>query len=308
MEKFKFEIPTLNDGSSAFITIINLCNNILNETESISSDEYCVLFSFDKCKFLRQNAIAFLGGISTFLSEKGFKVFYDFQTMPKPIKITLENADLMNGHFGFKKSKDNLVKSKDFIPYKNFTGNLRKDENLSSEIANYVEKEWLRDDRILLKPKLKKDLTARMYELIANALEHSGSQLGCFTCGNVYTPQGETEIVLTILDLGVGIVQTVKNFFYDTNSPITNADAIRWAFTDGNTTRPDNSGGLGLNLVYEFLNITHGVMDVYCNNIFLRIEKKGFTTRSMNSNFSGTMINIRFRHKDNTISGYKEEL
>lgn len=300
----KFDIPTINDGYEGFEIIINLNNKILG---SMNKELYGnkIKFCFEKCKYLRQNAIAFLGGISTFLTKQGFKVYYDFHHMPANIQSILDNAGIMSGHFG---NEIKVNYSKEYITFKNFSGNLREDSKLSTSIQNYIGNEWLNDDRILLTPRLKKDLSARMYELFANALEHSNSELGCFTCGNVYTPQEETEIVLTIVDLGVGIVKSVQNFFSKIKEDIQEKDAMRWAFEDGNTTRPDRSGGLGLNLVYEFLNISNGTMDVYCNNIFLRIENTKSTITFMKSNFSGTMINIRIRQKNHTISGYTEEL
>lgn len=308
MDKRKhiFEIPTINDGAADFLALINLHNKIIKSLERITPEEYDIKLSFSNCNFIRQNAIAYLGAISTFLKDKGFIVYYDFNSMKDSIVNILKADGFLGNNFGGRFA-NNYEHSDKAVPFKNFKGDLQTNEQLSGSIVDYVSKEWLKDSRISIKPALKNDLCAKMYELFANALEHSNSNLGCFACGQTYSSGEKDETVLTIVDLGIGIANSVKKYIENTGKSIENDEAIKWAFKNGNTTRPDQSGGIGLALVYDFLKLNNGFMDVYCNNVSLRIDKGKRNVRFIDADFSGTMINIRIWHSENTSYGYREE-
>lgn len=299
----KFNIPTINDGHEDFLELIKLNESICNAQKIYSSDEFNFQFSFSNCGFLRQNAIAYLGAISTFLKEKGFVVLYAFGTMDKSILKMLEKDGFLSSNFGNKFSNSNTV-SADAVKFTSFRGDLNKIEGLSTEIVKYIQQEWLKDNLISITPILKGDLSAKMYELFANALEHSGSPVGCFACGQSYSE--DHEIVLTIVDLGIGIVNSVKRYFKKQNQDIKSDQAIQWAMQSGNTTRFDDTGGLGLSLIYDFLKLNNGTMDIYCNGVFLRVDQGKMKVVELKREFSGTMINIRMR-KRNVRYGYQNE-
>lgn len=299
----KYSIPTINDGHEDFIKLIDLNRKLISASTYYLPKDYDFLFTFEGCQFLRQNAIAYLGAVSTYLKELGFSVMYSFSTMKKSIFEMLQKDGFLSSNFGKNFSESSDV-SADSIKFTGFRGNIKEDEQLSLEIVDYIRNEWLKDSNISVAPKLKSDLSAKMYELFANALEHSNSKIGCFVCGQIYDE--DHEIVLTVVDLGIGIVQSVKNFLYQRNRIIDSRNAIKWALEPGNTTRSDDSGGLGLSLIYDFLNINNGIMDIYCNDVFLRVDQGELKVKSLETDFTGTMINIRMRKK-NVRYGYKSE-
>lgn len=298
-----YEIQTINDGHEDFIGLIDLNKRLTEAASKYDSDKCKFVFDFNECNFLRQNAIAYLGAISTLLSERGFKVIYSFSTMNECILKMLKKDGFLSSNFGDNFNQYNEVSS-DAIRFTSFRGNIKESEELSVKIVEYIQEEWLKDSLIEIRPNLKRDLTAKMYELFANALEHSHSSVGCFACGQSYSE--DREIVLTIVDLGMGIVESVQKYFEIKHQEITDEEAIKWAFENGNTTRLDGSGGLGLSLIYDFLKINSGIMDIYCNNVFLRVEQGNMNVRLLPTSFSGTMINIRMRKK-NVQYGYENE-
>lgn len=300
----EYAIRTVNDGHDDFLWLIDLNKRLIDDTKTNNPNDSNFLFTFRECHFLRQSAIAYLGAISTLLKDKGYDVLYSFATMKDSVLKMLKKDGFLSSNFGARFSEDNTI-SADAIRFTSFRGNIKESEELSVKIVKYIQEEWLKDSLIEIRPKLKSDLTAKMYELFANALEHAQSPVGCFSCGQSYNE--DKEIVLTIVDLGIGIVKSVQDYFLINEDEITEENAIKWALKSGNTTRLDNSGGLGLSLIYDFLKINSGSMDIYCNSVFLRITQGKMKVKVLPTDFSGTMINIRMTKQNNVRYGYQNE-
>jgi len=80
-------------------------------------------------------------------------------------------------------------------------------------------------------------------EVFINAETHADSSLGVFVCGQFYPNQ--QRLVLSIADSGVTIPERVNQRF-KINLPAIRA--LRWALVEGNTTKRDTPGGVGLKL------------------------------------------------------------
>ena len=181
-----------------------------------------------------------------------YKVYYKIGTMNERIlKLLTDDGFIQKNFTGHRNSKKPI--SADAIRFDNFKGNLNEDLDLSQKIRNYINDDWLKNDWIHLEDTLKRDISAKMYEIFANALEHSNSPVGCFACGQKY--EQTSEFVLSVIDLGLGIPGSVRNFM---ESDISDQDAIMWAFRNHNTTRPSGVGGVGLDLISDFLYLNVG--------------------------------------------------
>lgn len=304
-------VPTINDGKKDFELIIKL-NFLIKQSVSLilkqtaGNKKIKITFNFSKCDFLRQNAIAYLGAVSFLLKSNGVDVRYNLKSMSKRV-ITMLREDGFINH-NFKKYIDFETEVSDkSIEFNNFQGDLSKNPRVSKDISDYVNNEWLEKTDITFSKSLKSDMSARLFELFANALEHSNSLIGCVACGQTYD---ETEeVVLSIVDMGVGISKKVKKYVYDTEKiKINSFEAMERAFTTGFTTRSPQSGGMGLSLLVEFLKLNGGEIDIYCNDINWSTDGRKIDKAYVPYEFEGTMINVRFKIDSKSIYKYKGEV
>ena len=157
-------------------------------------------------------------------------------------------------------------------------------------------------------PKMTEILTKKIHqsvlELLINALSHSFSENGVFTCGQYYP--NKRRLDFTISDGGVGIKQNVVNY---TGKPMTATQAIKWALEAGNTTRTNGTpGGLGLDLLKEFITLNGGKLQIVSSKgyyEYIRGYEKNKKTNDMNYEFPGTSINIEINAMDKNIYDLK---
>ena len=81
--KKTLSIPTIDDNATDFDILFNLWNQTNN-------DNMDVTFEFSNCNFLRQNAIAFLGGLIRLIQSKGGTVWFNLESISKTVKANLE--------------------------------------------------------------------------------------------------------------------------------------------------------------------------------------------------------------------------
>ncbi|MCD9853792.1 hypothetical protein LUD75_03705 [Epilithonimonas sp. JDS] len=88
------------------------------------------------------------------------------------------------------------------------------------------------------------------------------------------------------------------------------SDCIDWAMVSGNTTKTGNiSGGLGLGLIFDFINLSKGNMQVISSNGYWELrEGKKFMT-DLNFSFIGTIVNLEFDLQNpDTFYYFKDEI
>ncbi|XYG83761.1 ATP-binding protein [Limosilactobacillus reuteri] len=299
------EIPSIEDNDDGLLKIVQLHRRIRNITSSIKPKTEGIRFVFDNCTDFSPSGIAYLGAISTRLKSKKIRVYYNFRSMPQNILNLFKETGFLQKNFHKHFAKDKIPSTS--INFENFVGNIQTDAQVSSKIVNYIQSKWLSDNNISIMPLLKEALSSKMFELFANALEHSKSPLGCFCCGKNFNEKGKQRLTLTIIDLGIGIVNSVKKYFSDNEQKISSEAAVKWAFTYGKTTRSDQSGGLGLALVEDFLNVSNGEMKILCNDTQLDIKGNNKKYSFMPVAFSGTIIEINMRPSEHGLYGFKNE-
>lgn len=280
-----YYIDTINDQEQDFIKLFIMYNEIENSSENR------IIINFSECKFLRQNAIAFLGGMINYFKEKGKEVILDSSTIVPKILTNLQQNGFSSMYIDDVKEWDG-----NSIPYREFT-------ECSLDLNNYLRDKWLGKGWVNLSNQLAGDIIARVYELYANAIEHSGSELGCFTCGQHFAYYN--ELTLSLVDFGVGISKKVQDSFEE---EINSTSSLEWAFKQGNSTvkNPCYPRGMGLSLLQSFLTLNGGALDIYCNDVHMKIKDGETSTKLMSESFSGTMINIRIMI-DNSFYDYEQK-
>ncbi|MBI4743084.1 MAG: sensor histidine kinase [Betaproteobacteria bacterium] len=135
------------------------------------------------------------------------------------------------------------------------------------------------------------EIAGKVWEIFANAFEHSKTTVGVYSCGQ-YLPQ-RRELLLAVADFGVGIPSNVRIYF---GCPeMAACDAMRWAFAGGHTTQPRQTfpRGLGLDFLKHFVQKTNGVMQVFSHDGRARIDQRGETYENSQPFFEGTLVQIR---------------
>ncbi len=133
-----------------------------------------------------------------------------------------------------------------------------------------------------------------LFEIFSNAIEHSYTQYGIFTCGQFFPKQ--KRLLFTITDLGIGID---GNIYKNLQRKLPAERAIIWAIS-GKTTRRGRSGGLGLQLIREFIKLNQGRLIIVSSAGYWELSKGKVSTRTLFRPFPGTVVTIDIDTSDKT--------
>jgi hypothetical protein len=205
------------------------------------------------------------------------------------IRPNVENILSKNGflsHYGRKKIPDRWGTT---IPYRRFDV---KDDRY---FAEYIEHELMHRSEIpAMSPGLLKKFRESIFEIFSNAVLHSRTELGIFSCGQFFPNRHRLDF--SVADLGVGMRQNIKVIAGLDLSP---ENAIAWATEDRNTTkRGPVPGGLGLKLLGEFIDLNGGRIQIVSDAGYWRRENRKTVTALLSHPFSGTVVNLEINTAD----------
>ncbi len=279
------QIPTLNDGPQDFARLFG----IWNEANDYFED---VRFDFSSCRFLRPNAVAFLGGLARLIESRLGSASFDWSTLHNSAIMT----NLCQNGFAGAFAHPSSGWGGHSIPY-------REDKIMDMNgIMDYLTYSWIGKGWVHVSERLRDAIVGRMWEIYNNAFEHSGSEIGVFTCGQHY--QKQNELILSAVDFGRGIPANVRSFLRqhvdeELVTQLTGASCLRWAFQAGNTTKVGEPGGSGLDLLKEFVGLNQGKLEIYSNDGYAIIDKNGERYENIDLAFEGTMVHITLRCDEN---------
>jgi hypothetical protein len=265
------KIPTINDNPKDFDYLFQLWQQVQEDTKEI-------IFDFSRCNFLRQNAVAFLGGLARQLESRGSKVIFDWDTVKKRVCMNLKQNGFMYTFNGGEEPWQG-----NSIPY-------REDQYQNQDaLVDYLAEQWLGRDWVHISDLLRNVIVGTTWEIYANAFEHGQTDIGVFSCGQHYPNLGEVK--LTVVDFGVGIPHNVRDFHK--NSNIRADEALKWAFQRGTTTRSgDVTGGIGLDYLKQFVHINKGKLQILSHDGCAIIDEKQEIYENRQTFFGGTLVNI----------------
>lgn len=276
-------IPSIANSSKGFDKLFLLWDKIC-EYINQSPTSIFVIINFSACRFLSPSAVAFLGGIARFIQYYSGVILFEWDTLPSNVLTNLaQNGFLSTFGFSYGPWQGNSV------PY-------REDKTRDHKaIMAYLKTQWLGREWVHVSQQLRDAIVGRVWEIYANAFEHGQSPIGVLSCGQRY-PQ-KKELVLTVIDFGLGIPQTVRDFYDPT---LGSDEALQWAFEQGNTTKPstENRRGLGFELLKQFVKANHGRLEVFSHNGYALIDSNCETFKCRSGFFNGTVINIVFKCDD----------
>lgn len=279
-------IPTLNDGPHDFAQLFEIWSEANGYFEDIR-------FDFSRCGFLRPNAVAFLGGMARLIESRIGSVTFDWGTLQSGAVMTNLCQNGFAGTFAYPSS----AWDGNSIPY-------REDKTLDMNgIMDYLTYNWIGKGWVHVSDRLRDAIAGRMWEIYNNAFEHSGSEIGVFSCGQHYWRQN--YLILSAVDFGRGIPANVRSFlrqYVDEAlvSRLSGAACLKWAFERGNSTCTGGvARGLGLDLLKEFVRINQGKLEIYSNDGYTIVNKDGERFDNLDLAFEGTVVHITLRCDEN---------
>lgn len=185
------------------------------------------------------------------------------------------------------------------LPYQRFD---TKDDRY---FASYIETELInRSEMPVMSPGLLKKFRESIFEIFSNAVLHSKTEHGIFSCGQFFPKRNRLNFSVT--DLGIGICQNVKE---NTNLDLTPEDAIVWATQGHNTTKRGKiPGGLGLKLLREFIKLNGGCIQIVSDAGYWRQEKDKIILAHLSQPFPGTVVSVEINTTDSQSYVLSSEL
>jgi hypothetical protein len=265
------KVPTINDKPKHFDSLFQLWKQAQKDAKE-------VIFDFSECYFLQQNAVAFLGGLARLIESWGGKAIFNWDTVKNHVCMNLKQNGFMYAFNG-----DEEPWQGNSIPYREDRCQNRDD------LVDYLAEQWLGRGWVHISDLLRQVVVGTTLEIYANAFEHGRTDIGVFSCGQYYPKLGELK--LSVVDFGVGIPQNVRNFQKNFSLPA--AEALKWAFQPGTTTRTGNvTGGIGLDYLKQFVHINKGKLQILSHDGCVTIDEKQEIYEKRQSFFGGTLVNI----------------
>ena len=165
----------------------------------------------------------------------------------------------------------------------------------SRSFTDYIAANLIKDKGVpQMSVRLNKKISEGVNEIFQNAVVHSCTKLGVFTCGQFYPRKQRLDF--SIADLGIGIRNNVNTKKRLELSPVA---AIAWAFAEGNTTKNgDIPGGSGLKILQEFINVNEGRIQVVSDQGYWELAQGRTQTETFSEPFPGTVVNIEINTAD----------
>lgn len=175
------------------------------------------------------------------------------------------------------------------IPYQRFD---IQDDHF---FANYIEDELIHRPEL---PEISNELLRKfresIFEIFSNAVLHSNTDLGIFSCGQFFPANDQLDF--TVADLGVGIPNNIRDY---TGSEFSPEAAISWAIEEGNSTKGDNlPGGLGLKLLLDFIDLNGSCIQIVSDAGYWQRKNRKTTAKRLSFPFPGTVVSIEIKTND----------
>lgn len=200
------------------------------------------------------------------------------------LETILSNNGFLNS-YGYKTRKDT---NRTTIEYKRFEP---KDDRY---FASYIETHLVGKDLPEMSAALMKKFRESIYEIFSNAVIHSRTELGIFSCGQYFPNRYRLDF--TIVDLGRGIPQTVRE---EVGLDLSPGAAISWALEGKNTTKKGAiPGGLGLKLLRNFIIKNEGKIQIASDHGYWELFEGQIRTETFSHSFPGTAVNIEINTAD----------
>lgn len=160
------------------------------------------------------------------------------------------------------------------------------------DFQKYIDEAFPRAYLPLMSEKLWRRMTDGFLELFANAEQHAEAK-SVFVCGQFFPRKHRLKF--TITDSGIGFQERISK---SKNIKLSAPDSIDWCMESGNTTKTDDPGGVGLNIIKEFIKRNKGSFQVVSHRGYWMMYNYNVSKNEMALPFPGTALNITIRTDD----------
>lgn len=278
----RFMLPEIRHDQAGFAALVRLAS----ETKGCLFDD--VDIDMGATSWLDADMCAAFGAILYRLGE-GLNTVRLTNIRPNVGTILSKNGFL--SHYGRVKIPDRWGTT---IPYQRFDV---KDDRY---FADYIKNELIhRAEMPAMSPGLLKKFCESIFEIFSNAVLHSRTEMGIFSCGQFFPARHRLDF--SVADLGIGMRQNIKN---NTGLDLSAEAAIHWATEGRNTTkRGPVPGGLGLKLLSEFIDLNGGCIQIVSDAGYWKRENRTTTSAPLIQPFFGTIVTVEINTAD--MSSYK---
>ncbi len=270
-------IQSTYEGYQELISLLSRIN---------ATNDRIIEIDFSGVSWFEANLSAVLGAIIQLAEENGKEVSI-INLTGRVESILYRNRFLRmygEGDIGF--SGDTIVSYKKFPP------------SGDNDFLFYIRSELLsKPDFPKHSQKLGKKISESIFELFENASTH-GKCAFIHTCGQYYPGKTPRRLDLTIVDMGISIKKNVNDYLREEKS---GDAAIVWALQYGNTTKTGNiSGGLGLNIIFQFIKLNKGKIQIASSDGYWEYREENEFTATFSGMFPGTIANLEFNLDDDS--------
>lgn len=151
---------------------------------------------------------------------------------------------------------------------------------------------------------LSKRFRESIFEIFSNAVLHSDTELGVFSCGQFFPNKEKLDFM--VVDLGIGFR---KNIEQRKSLNLAADEAIEWATQGNNTTKSGKvPGGQGLKLLCEFIDLNDGCVQIVSDAGYWKRAKRRIETAIFSHSFPGTVVSLEINTADTNSYLLKSEL
>lgn len=262
----------------------------------LNSKAQTILISFDRCREFDANLSAVLGAILDDITGYGHNIL-----LSRPISAGVRRFLARNKFLKAFNIDTSNEDRENFIEYKRF--NIDQAE----EFKSYIHSDLIQRQRFPhCTDRAKEKIIESIYEIFANAVSHGNSK-AVYCSGEVHPRKGKTMLDITFINLGTTVINNVNTYLQKRNqSQLAPCAALKWAFEEGNTTKPI-PGGLGLSILEEFIEMNEGTIQMVSGNAMLEIENGNSKDTLLEKSFSGTIVNVEFNCSDTKLYSLIDE-
>ncbi len=273
----KFDIPVIRHDRTSFSVFADL----------FASTEDCIFedieFDMRATNWFDADMCAVFGALLYNISENLNSV--RLTNVPSQIEDILSRNSFLS-HYGREKVPDHGGTT---ISYQ------RCDVEDDRYFSDYIENEFIRRTEMpRMSTRLLRKFRESVFEIFSNAVQHSSTEMGIFSCGQFFPRRNRLDF--TVADLGVGMYRNVKEFL---KTDITPAYAINWATEGQNTTkRGDIPGGLGLKLLRDFIDLNGGCIQIVSDSGYWQRRNRQTLKSQMQNPYPGTIVAVEINTAD----------
>lgn len=283
----QIEENNIKSNFTGFATLANL----FSELDVIAKDKNTELIWIDlaNVKKFDSNLFAMLSAKCVYYSLQGTRI--RIINFPRDIENKISYYRTKDKNNTKKITVSDSKSKKDLINYNEF----RSGDSIG--FNSYIRRIFENDNYNIpsMTPSLKNRILEGLGEVFGNVKMHTDSDK-VFVCGQVLFGSSN-RLDVTIVNIGKTIKETVAEYCQITGKEMP-THCIEWCTVDGNTTKINKTGGLGLATIKDFASKNEGKLHIVSDNEYYQLGKRNMVNTFKSGRFNGTAVNIEINLND----------